>query len=121
MRTVEEAMQWAADNREELDKGRLECESPDVQMFNRIMPELSQRIWDSGCWLTEQLKALGASDEDIAEAQFATGQLATLGNPWRSVVAFVNGYEEHGEAPVKPGAALALAIERERWGLGSDD
>lgn len=113
MKTVDDAKQWARDNTKELDARRLASPSDDVQMFNRIMPDKSKELWDSGCWLARELESLGATDEEISSIQMAQGQRAFGGNAWQAAVDYVNEFAATGDTVEKGGPELAEKRHKE--------
>jgi len=94
LKTINEAKQWALDNTESLDQRRLSCKDKDVRDFNRMVPELSKRLWDSGCWLAEQLRAHGATTEQVRDTQTAQGQRAFGGDAWQAAVDYAKALEK---------------------------
>lgn len=116
MVTIEDAKQWAADYATELDQIRLSCDDKTVQMFNRVMPEKSKDLWDSGSWLGEQLRALGATDEQVQSIQMAQGQRAFRGDAWQAAVDHVNEFSEQGDTEEKDGLDLAEKRHEELFG-----
>lgn len=113
--TVEQAKQWAAENAEELDRCR-QAEVAQIQSFNLFAPDLSKALWDSGCWLAEQLRSHGATDEQVKAIQFAAGQRAFGGDAWQAAVAYANEFEANGDTEEKGGIELADKINNELFG-----
>lgn len=105
--TIEDAKQWAIENETELNRSRLSCKDSDVQMFNRIAPEKSKELWNSGCWLQDVLLEHGATDKQVKEIQFAAGQRAFGGDAWEVSVDYVNEFISNGDTQEKPGIELA--------------
>ena len=108
--TVEQAKAWAAENSHELDIARLRCTDGIVQMLNRVDPEKSKQVWDSGCWLAEVLREHGATEEQIREIQFAAGQRSFGGDAWKASVLYANEFAATGGTAEKPGPELAAKI-----------
>ena len=113
MFSIDDAKKWAAENFEALDADRLSSDDECVRMFNRMMPDLSQALWNSGCWLAEQLESHGASQDEISEIQMAQGQRSFGSDPWRAAVDYVNEFAETGDTKEKGGALLAEKINLE--------
>lgn len=113
MRTKQELITWAHENREELDARRMACEDEGVQEFNRMAPEMSRRLWDSGAWLASVLREAGASDQEVTDAQFAAGQRSFAADAFEVAVAFANEYEQSGSLAEEPGVELADKIIEE--------
>jgi hypothetical protein len=59
----------------------------------------------AGCWLSDQLEALGASPEDREETGFAFGQICVGREPWACAQKVLDLWKAK-QAP-KPGAELA--------------
>lgn len=116
LKTVKDAKQWAEENAAQLDSDRLNSDDKYVQMFNRTMPTKSKELWDSGCWLAEQLRACGADDEQVSAIQMAQGQRAFGGDAWQAAVDYANEFEATGDTVEKGGAALAHKRHRELFG-----
>ena len=116
MKTIEDAKQWVAENHKELTKTRLSSTEPTIQMLNRVLPDKSRDLWDSGCWLQNEMRTLGATNEEITDAQFACGQRAFANDPWEIAVRYINEYQESGEIKDKPGAQLGEEINKELFG-----
>jgi hypothetical protein len=115
--TVEQIENWIKENNEELNKDRLACEMPEVQMMNKFAPEKSKDVWDAGCWLSEILESLGATEEENKEICFAMGQRCFLGDANSVAVKFANEYATTGTTKDKPGLRLADEINKEVFGL----
>jgi hypothetical protein len=113
MLTVEDAKKWALERLIELDKDRLECENKAVQMLNRIIPEKSKNLWDSGCWLESVLLENGASKEQVKDIQFAHGQRSFANDEWKVAVDYANEFIANGETQEKGGFELARKINEE--------
>ena len=116
MYTIEEAQEWANKNNQELDSKRLGHTDKMVQMMNRIMPEKSKSLWDSGCWLGTILQDLGANDEQIGDIQMAHGQRSFGGDSWKAAVDYANEFAECGDTEEKGGAELAEKRHKEIFG-----
>ena len=86
--TVEDSKKWVDERSKELDKDRLECEDPTVQMLNRVIPEKSKNLWNSSCWLESVLLENGASKEQVKSIQFAHGQRSFAGDEWKIAVEY---------------------------------
>lgn len=114
--TVKSAKQWAKGQETELNAGRLACDDESVQMFNRIMPEKSKELWDSGVWLAEQLRSHGATDEQISSIQMAAVQRAFCGDAWQASVDYANEFAEHGDTEEKGGFELDVKRHKELYG-----
>lgn len=82
-------------------------------MLNRLLASKSKSLWDTGCWLQHELRALGATEGVIQSIQFAAGQRALFGDPWQVVVDYVNEYAATGDTVEKGGAELAEKINGE--------
>lgn len=117
MKTIKDAKQWARDNASELDASRLSCADELVQMFNRIMPDKSQELWDSGCWLAQELEAHGATAEQIRDIQTAQGQRAFGGDGWQAAVDYANEFATTGDTEEKGGLELAEKRHKELFGI----
>lgn len=115
-KTIEDAKQWATDNEVRLDSDRLASSDETVQRFNRMMPAKSKELWDSGCWLGEQLRSHGATDEQVSQIQMALGQRAFGGNAWAAAVAYANEFEQSGDTEEKGGLELAEKRHAELFG-----
>ena len=115
-KTIYDAKQWARDNTEELDADRLSSNDDAVQMFNRVMPEKSKELWDSGSWLAGQLRSNGATEEQISSIQMAQGQRAFGGNAWQAAVDYANEFEATGDTQEKGGLNLAEKRHEELFG-----
>ena len=107
MRTIDDAKQWAEDNSHELDADRLSCKDESVRMFNQIMPEKSKELWNSGCWLANELESHGATADQIGSIQMAQGQRAFGGDAWQAAVDYVNEFAATGDTEEKGGPELA--------------
>lgn len=118
--SIHDAMSWAADNDAELDKSRLACTDSTIKMLNRMSPETSKKLWNTGCWIEEILEGLGADKQTIHDMQFAMGQRAFGGDPWAISVAYVNEFIANGGTEEKPGVELADKINSEMFGETSD-
>jgi hypothetical protein len=107
VRTVEQAKQWVSEHEQELVKSLKACkELPDVM---KSLPKI-RNLWFSGCWLAEVLDKMGASKQQIEDAQFAQGQQAFFRDPWEVAVAYANEFEANKEVKDKPGAKLAMEL-----------
>lgn len=113
MLTISDARAWADARREELDLARLTHTDPMVCMMNRVMPEKSKTLWDSGCWLAEVLREHGATDEQVRDTQMAVGQRALGGDAWRAAVDYANEFVATGDTEEKGGLELAVKINSE--------
>ena len=113
MYTINDAKTWATENSESLDADRLSCKDETVQMFNKVMPEVSKLLWDSGCWMAEQLRSHGASKGQVSSIQMAQGQRAFGGDAWQAAVDYANEFAETGDTEEKGGAALAVKRNQE--------
>lgn len=116
MFTVEDAKSWASERCSELDADRLAHEDQMVQMMNRMMPEKSKSLWDSGCWLAEKLREHGATDKQVSSIQMAQGQRAFCGDAWQAAVDYANEFAANGDTEEKGGAELAAKRHREIFG-----
>ncbi len=116
MKTIADAKAWAEENAEELDAARLACDDETIQMFNRVSPELSKRIWNTGGWLGHELRRLGATDNEVDEIQFAMGQRAFGGDAWQAAVDYVNEFSKTGTTEETGGLELADKINNELFG-----
>lgn len=116
MLTVEDAKKWADERSSELDKERLGWEDPTIQMLNRIIPEKSKNLWNSGCWLESVLLENGASKEQIKDIQFAHGQRSFANDEWKVAVDYANEFIANGETKEKGGFELAKKINEEIFG-----
>lgn len=116
MLTIEDAKTWATERSSELDEARLGCEDQIIQMMNRMMPEKSKSLWDSGCWLAANLREHGATDEQVSSIQMAQGQRAFGGDAWQAAVDYANEFAANGDTEEKGGAELAVKRHREIFG-----
>ncbi|RKY70960.1 MAG: hypothetical protein DRQ14_08065 [Candidatus Latescibacterota bacterium] len=114
--TVVEAMEWADENREELDGARLGSEDSSVKMMNGMMPDKSREMWDAGCWLGERLEELGATEDEAMDLQFALGQRAFAGSAWEAAVRYANEFAERGGTEEHAGPELAETVCKEIFG-----
>jgi len=115
MHTIESAQQWENENAVRLDAKRLASTDEGVQMLNRILPDKSRQLWNSGCWLAEQLEACGASDDEIRDIQMVQGQHAFGGSAWQAAVDLANEYTETHTTKEHAGAELAEKLFKERF------
>ena len=115
-KTVDDAKRWASENKVDLDAARLSTEDETIQMFNRMMPDKSKELWDSGTWLAKQLRTAGATDEQVNSIQMAQGQRAFGGNAWQAAVDYANEFEATGDTEEKGGLALAQKRHAELFG-----
>jgi hypothetical protein len=116
MLTVEDAKAWASERCSELDADRLGHEDQMVQMMNRMIPEKSKSLWDSGCWLAAKLREHGATDEQVSSIQMAQGQRAFGGDAWQAAVDYANEFAANGDTEEKGGAELAAKRHSEIFG-----
>ena len=116
LQTISNAKKWAKENDNDLNSARMKCKDSGAQLLNTIMPEKAKELWDSGSWLSEQLDSLGATDEQIKDIQFAHGQRAFGGDPWKVAVKYVNEFMANGDTKEKPGSELAAKINTELFG-----
>ena len=116
MYTVDQVKEWTEENNAELDEGRLSCDDADVQIFNRCVPEKSKELWDVGCWLSEQLAELGATEAENHDICFAHGQRSFAGNTIQSAVDYANEFLNNKSVKDKLGIELADEINKEVFG-----
>lgn len=92
MRTIKEAKEWASKNQDSILAGLEEAIKLDPSIFSmsKTMPEVFKQLWDSGCWLQEECRKLGFSEEEIKEKQFECGQRSFGDIPWEVAVDYVN-------------------------------
>jgi hypothetical protein len=114
--TINDAKQWARDNASDLDASRLACADEFAQMLKQIMPDKSKELWDSGCWLAQELESRGATVEQIHDIQMATGQRAFGGDAWRAAVDYANEFAATGDTKEKGGLDLAEKRHKELFG-----
>ena len=111
--TIAGAKRWADEHSAELDRNRKASSDADVQMFNRIMPEKSKELWDSGVWLGDRLEEHGATKDQIQSIQMAAGQRAFGGDAWQAAVDYANEFAGTGDTREKGGAELAEKVHAE--------
>lgn len=116
MKTIEDAKRWASENADELEADRLSCDDKNVVLFNRLMPELSKTLWDSGSWLSQELRSHGADDEQVQEIQMAHGQRSFGGEAWQAAVDYANEFAANGDTKEKGGLELGIKRHKELFG-----
>ena len=109
MKTIEEAKQWAEDNREECSDAYEN--SKGIPDFLRS-PQF-EKIWISGYWLSAVLKEAGATKQQIDDIGFAHGQRCFYQDSWEVSVAYINEFETHKSVVDKPGYKLAMQLKVE--------
>jgi hypothetical protein len=111
--TDKDMARWEAEQQEyEQEHG-----SPPLSLLNQIVPQgfsppSHKEVWCAGCWLSRELKKLGATDQEIEEMGFANGQhLLFSTDVWQTSSKSLEDFKR-GEWD-KPGAELAekLAME----------
>ena len=92
MRTIEEAKEWASKNQESIRAGFeiAAKRDPSIISMSQTMPEVFKQIWDSGCWMQEECRKLGFSEEEIKGMQFECGRRSFGDIPWEVSVDYVN-------------------------------
>jgi hypothetical protein len=94
MHTIEEAKQWAAENREQLERDRHACQTEAVRFLNRLNPALMADLWNSGCWLKETLLAAGAEEDQARHICFTHGRMCVGNCPWHMAVTLANAWDK---------------------------
>lgn len=89
-------------------------ESAKNSPYRSILKGAILEIWRSGCWLEEEMKKLGATDQESYDCCFAHGQRSFGRDPW---VMAVNALEKWKAGnPDKPGEELAQSLIKEMVG-----
>lgn len=96
---------WCEENRDGLDKSRVESIDASVALLREILPNF-QSLWDSGCWLKVKLMSLGCSEEVASATCFAHGQRCVFGDPVEIALGYVNEYADSLSIQDKPGVEL---------------
>lgn len=116
LKTITDAKEWADKQSDKLDRDRLECPDPAVQWINKMIPEKSKELWNSGCWLAHVLREHGANDEQVIDIQTAQGQRSLGNDPWKVAVDYANEFIANGDTEEKSGIELAMKINNELFG-----
>ena len=106
MRTVEEAKQWAEQNKASCMESYKGCkEIPDCMRSEKL-----EQIWLAGCWMNYMLLSAGASQLHATEIGFVHGQKSFYLDTWKIAVSCVNEFEQNRHIADKPGEQLAMEL-----------
>lgn len=84
-----------------------------------MLREPPAEVWYSGCWLKEQLLAIGCQEKTIESICFAAGQRQAMFNDYWKIAK--DALENYKKGIVeKPGAKLAEALMQEKFGEKPD-
>jgi hypothetical protein len=102
--TQDDIDSWEAERQE-----YIACEA------GQMLREPPAEVWYTGCWLKEQLLALGCQEKTIESICFAAGQRQAMFNDYWKIAK--DALENYKKGIVeKPGANLADALMREKFG-----
>lgn len=71
-------------------------------------------VWKAGCWLNEQLRENGATEEEVYDIGFSHGQRSVFGNTYEWALKYLNEFLGSGTVKDKPGSKLADRINAEQ-------
>jgi hypothetical protein len=58
-------------------------------------PKQKERLWYTGSWLGEEMRKLGADDDQVSRAEFALGQrLFCARDPWAEAIKALDSFKE---------------------------
>jgi len=108
---IDDEILWISDNSDGLEKALF---ASDVMKCLGIT-EFTKAIWNSGCWLRNALRELGADEEEIKRIQFSHGQRCFSRDPYDVALAYANEYAETKTTKDQPGFELGKTILQEAF------
>ena len=111
MFTIEDFEEYENENRKDLQDSFMSCE--EVPVFMKCPGSKFETMWNSGCWLKEELLKLGAKDKEADDICFVQGQKSFAGDTVKISIELLNEYASTNTVSDKPGIELAEKIHND--------
>ena len=108
MFTIEDFEKYENENRKDLQDSFMSCQ--EVPTFMKRLGSEFETMWNSGCWLKEELLKVGAKDKEADAICFVQGQKSFVGDTVKIAIELLNEYTSTGTVRDKPGTELAEKI-----------
>ena len=118
MFTIENFEEYQNENRKDLQNSFMSCQ--EVPTFMKRLGSEFETMWNSGCWLKEELLKLGAKDKEADDICFVQGQKSFTGDTVKIAIELLNEYAKNNKVKDKPGIKLAEKIHTDLLNSNSE-